>query len=152
MNEMSPESVTHGHHHISAARGLAASAVFIVMLVAALALWTAIPLGWIWIGSKVSETQFPAEGPYAVVAIGILFTTLADAWMIGKLNDVYVWITGTNRLAPMRPSWLKSMRDSATPMGTTTVVEATMMGSVILALIVFTGWFFLLAGSPIPSQ
>ncbi|HEX3243033.1 MAG TPA: hypothetical protein VHQ97_08125 [Solirubrobacterales bacterium] len=149
---MSPESVTHGHHHISAVRGLAASAVFIVMLVAALALWTAIPLGWIWIGSKVSETQFPAEGPYAVVAIGILFTTLADAWMIGKLNDVYVWITGTNRLAPMRPSWLKSMRDSATPMGTTTVVEATMMGSVILALIVFTGWFFLLAGSPIPSQ
>jgi hypothetical protein len=152
MNEMSPESVTHGHHHISAVRGLAASAVFIVMLVAALALWTAIPLGWIWIGSKVSETQFPAEGPYAVVAIGILFTTLADAWMIGKLNDVYVWITGTNRLAPMRPSWLKSMRDTAAPMGTTTVVEATMMGSVILALIVFTGWFFLLAGSPIPNQ
>ena len=57
MNEMSPESVTHGHHHISAVRGLAASAVFIVMLVAALALWTAIPLGWIWIGSKVSSSR-----------------------------------------------------------------------------------------------
>jgi len=152
MNEMSPESVTHGHQRISAVRGMAASAVFVVMLLAALGLWTAIPLGWIWIGSKVSETQFPAEGPYAVVAIGILFTTLADAWMIGKLNDVYVRITGTNRLAPMRPSWLKSMRDTAAPMGTTTVVEATMMGSVILALIVFTGWFFLLAGSPIPNQ
>ena len=152
MNEMSPESVTHGRQHISAVRGMAASAVFVVMLLAALGLWTAIPLGWIWIGSKVSETQFPAEGPYAVVAIGILFTTLADAWMIGKLNDLYVRITGTNRLAPMRPSWLKSMRDTAAPMGTTTVVEATMMGSVILALIVFTGWFFLLAGSPIPNQ
>ena len=78
-----PESVTHGHHHISAVRGLAASVIFVVMLLAALCLWTAIPLGWIWIGSKVSETQFPAEGPYAVVAIGILFTTLADAWLIG---------------------------------------------------------------------
>ncbi len=152
MNEMSPESVTHGHRHISAVRGMAASVVFVVMLLMALSLWTAIPLGWIWIGSKVSETQFPAEGPYAVVAIGILFTTLADAWLIGKLNEVYVRITGTNRLAPMRPSWLKSMRDDTAPIGTTTVVEATMMGSVILALIVFTGWFFLLAGSPIPSQ
>jgi hypothetical protein len=152
MNGMSSESVRYGHHHISAARGIAASLVFVVMLLAALGLWTAIPLGWIWIGSKVSETQFPAEGPYAVVAIGILFTTLADAWMIGKLNDVYVRITGTNRLAPMRPNWLKSMRDTTSPMGTTTVVEATMMGSVILALIVFTGWFFLLAGSPIPNQ
>jgi hypothetical protein len=152
MSAMASESVTHGHHHVSAAQGIAASLVFILMLVAALGLWTAIPLGWIWIGSKVSETQFPAEGPYAVVAIGILFTTLGDAWLIGKLNDLYVRITGTNRLAPMRPSWLKSMRDTAPPIGTTTVVEATMMGSVILAVIVFLGWFFLLAGSPIPSQ
>ena len=152
MSGMSSESVTHGHHHVSAAQGIGASLVFVAMLIAALALWTAIPLGWIWIGSKVSQTQFPAEGPYAVVAIGILFTTLADAWFIGKLNDLYVRITGTNRLTPMRPSWLKSMRDTAAPVGTTTIVEATMMGSVILALIVFTGWFFLLAGSPIPKQ
>lgn len=149
---MSPESVGYGHHHISAVQGLAASAIFVLMLIAAFGLWTAIPLGWIWIGSKVSETQFPAEGPYAVVAIGILFTTLADAWLIGVLNDVYVRITGTNRLAPMRPSWLKSMRDTTAPMSTTTVVEATMMGSVLLAVAVFLGWFFLLAGSPIPSQ
>ena len=40
------------------------------MLLAALSLWTAIPLAWIYIGSKVSDTQFPAEGPYAVVASG----------------------------------------------------------------------------------
>src|SRR5262245_35169765 len=128
---MSSESVSHGHHHVSTTRAIAASVVFIAMLIAALGLWTAIPLGWIWIGSKVSETQFPAEGPYAVVAIGILFTTLADAWLIGKMNDLYVRITGTNRLAPMRPSWMRSMRDTAAPIGTTTVVEATMMGSVI---------------------
>jgi hypothetical protein len=61
-------------------------------------------------------------------------------------------ITGTNRLAPMRPSWLKSMRDSGGAAGTTTVVEAVMMGSVLLAGFVFVGWFFLLAGSPIPNQ
>ena len=149
---MAQESVTHGHHHISPARALAASVVFIAMLLAALALWTAIPLGWIWIGSKVSETQFPDEGPYAVVVVGIILTILFDAWLIGVLNDIYVRITGTNRLAPMRPSWLKSMRDTSAPIGTTTVVEATMIGSVLLAGVVFLGWFFLLAGSPIPSQ
>src|SRR5262245_66267101 len=105
MSAMASGSVTHGHHHVSAAQGIAASLVFILMLIAALGLWTAIPLGWIWIGSKVSETQFPAEGPYAVVAIGILFTTLGDAWLIGKLNDLYVRLTGTTRLTPMRPRW-----------------------------------------------
>jgi hypothetical protein len=149
---MAQETVTHGHHHISAGRALVASLVFVAMLFAALSLWTAIPLGWIWIGSKVSETQFPDEGPYAVVAVGIILTILFDAWLIGVLNDVYVRITGTNRLSPMRPGWLKSMRDSTAPIGSTTIVEATMMGSVILAVIVFLGWFFLLAGSPIPNQ
>jgi hypothetical protein len=130
-----------------------ASAIFATMLLAALALWTAIPVGWIYIGSKVATTQFPAEGPYAVVAIGILVTIVLDAWLIGRLNALYMRVTGTNRLAPMRPSWLKSMRDSsAAPGSATTVVEAVMIGSVMLAGLVFVGWFFLLAGSPIPNQ
>ena len=37
-------------------------------------------------------------------------------------------------------------------MGTTTVVEAVLMGSVLLAAVAFTTWFFLLAGSPLPDQ
>jgi hypothetical protein len=136
----------------SPVRALAASVVFVAMLLAALALWTAIPLGWIYIGSKLSDTQFPSQGPYAVVAIGILVTIVLDAWLIGRLNDLYVRVTGTNRLTPMRPTWLRSMRDSSTPVGTTTVVEAVMIGSVLLAGAVLVAWFFLLAGSPIPNQ
>ena len=52
----------------SPARGLAAGIVFVAMLLAAFALWTAIPLCWVYIASKVSHTQFPSGGPYAVVA------------------------------------------------------------------------------------
>jgi hypothetical protein len=133
-------------------RGFAASAIFVVMLFTALALWTAIPVGWLWIGSQVATTQFPAEGPYAVVGIGIIATIVVDAWLIGRLNALYMQITGTNKLAPMRPAWLKSMRDSGGMQGTTTVVEAVMMGSVLLAGVVFVGWFFVLAGSPLPNQ
>ena len=148
---MSSETAAHPRV-TSAATGLAASFVFVVMLLTALALWTAIPVGWLWIGSKVATTQFPAVGPYAVVAIGIILTIVLDAWLIGRLNALYMRITGTNRLAPMRPNWLKSMRDSGGAAGTTTVVEAVMMGSVLLAGVVFVGWFFLLAGSPLPNQ
>ena len=60
------------------------------MLLAALSLWTAIPLGWIYIGSKVATTQFPAEGPYAVVAVGIIVSIVLVAWLIGRLNGLYV--------------------------------------------------------------
>jgi hypothetical protein len=142
---------TDSHSH-NPARALAASVVFVAMLLAALSLWTAIPLSWIYIASKLSHTQFPSSGPYMVVAVGIVVSILIVAWLIGQLNSLYVRITGTNRLAPMRPTWLKSMRDTSPAAGTTTVVEAVLMGSVLLAALALTVWFFLLAGSPIPNQ
>jgi hypothetical protein len=147
---MNVEMATESHRH-GPAKGLAASAIFVAMLLVALSIWTLVPLGWIYIGSKVSHTQFPSQGPYFVVAAGIVVTVLVIAWLIGRLNRLYVQVTGTNRLAPMRPAWLKSMRDSSTPAGTTTVVEAVLMGSVLLAAAVLTYWFFFLAGSPIPN-
>jgi hypothetical protein len=134
------------------ARGLAAGIVFLAMLLAAFALWTAIPLSWVYIASKVSHTQFPSGGPYAVVAIGIIATVLIDAWLIGRLNRLYIRITGTNRLGPIRPTWMRSMRDTAPLQSSVTVVEAVLMGSVMLAAVALTVWFFLLAGSPIPNQ
>ena len=143
--------VTDSHSH-NPARALAASVVFVAMLLAALSLWTAIPLSWIYIASKLSHTQFPSGGPYMVVAVGIVVSILIVAWLLGQLNSLYVRITGTNRLAPMRPTWLKSMRDTSPAAGTTTVVEAVLMGSVLLAALALTVWFFLLAGSPIPNQ
>jgi hypothetical protein len=133
-------------------RGVAAGLVFLAMLLAAFSLWTAIPLSWVYIGSKLSETQFPSGGPYAVVAVGIVTSILVVAWLIGRLNNLYVRITGTNRLAPIRPNWLKSMRDTAPVPNSVTVVEAVLMASVMLATLALTLWFFFLAGSPLPDQ
>ncbi len=156
---MSPEMATrarstslHRDRGLSLPRGLAASLVFVAMLIAALAVWTAIPLSWVYIGSKVSHTQFPSEGPYLVVAMGFILSVLLDAWLISRLNALYLRFTGSNRVASMRPAWLKSMRDAADPPGDTTVVEAVLMGSVLLAALAFMAWFFLLAGSPIPNR
>jgi hypothetical protein len=139
-------------HTINAGRSVAAGVVFVAMLVAAFALWTVIPLTWVYIASKLTHTQFPSGGPYAVVAGGILVSVLIDAWVIGRLNSLYVRITGTNRLNPIRPTWLRSMRDSGPAYNSVTVVEAVMMSSVLLAVVALTVWFFVLAGSPIPNQ
>ena len=117
------------------------------MLLAAFSLWTAIPLSWVYIASKVSHTQFPSGGPYAIVAVGIIASVLVVAWLIGRLNDLYIRITGTNRLGPIRPTWLKSMRDTGPAQSSVTVVEAVMMGSVMLAGLALTIWFFA-RGSP----
>jgi hypothetical protein len=142
---------TNVHTH-EPGRHIAASLVFLAMLLAAFSLWTAIPLSWVYIGSKVSQTQFPSGGPYAVVAIGILATVLIVAWLIGRLNTLYIRLTGTNRVAGVCPAWLKSMRDSGSMQSSVTVVEAVLMGSVMLAGLALTIWFFFLAGSPIPNR
>lgn len=133
-------------------KNAAATAVFLAMLLAAFALWTLIPLGWIYIASKLAKSQFPSIGPYMIVLIGIIATVLADAWLIGRLNDLYVRVTGSNRLMQSRPGWLKSMRDAAPVHNSVTVVEAVMMSSVMLAALALMIWFFLLAGSPIPNR
>jgi hypothetical protein len=139
-------------HSHSLGRSMAASLIFVAMLLAALSLWTALPLTWLYIGSKVSPTQFPAETPYAVVVVGLILSIVLVAWLISRLNRLYIEITGTNRLAPMRPAWMRSMRDTSTPVSSTTIVEAVLMGSVLLAALALSTWFFLLAGSPIPKQ
>lgn len=144
--------MTSNAHTVSASRGIAAGMVFVAMLVAAFALWTVIPLGWVYVASKVSKTQFPSGGPYAIVAAGILVSILVDAWLIGRLNRIYIHITGTNRLNPIRPTWLRSMRDTTPAYNQVTVVEAVMMSSVLLAALALAVWFFALAGSPIPNQ
>lgn len=139
----------HSHHP---GRALVAGVVFLAMLVAAFSLWTAVPLSWLYIGSKVSETQFPSGGPYAVTGIGIVLSIVVIAWLINRLNDLYIRVTGTNRVVAMRPAWLKSMRDTGPAPNNVTVVEAVLMVSVMLAGAALTLWFFLLAGSPLPNQ
>src|SRR6201996_8293433 len=122
------------------------------MLLAAFSLWTLIPLGWVYIASKLAHSQFPSMGPYLIVIVGIIVTGLIDAWIIGRLHDLHAGGTGSHQLVPTGPSWLKSMRDAAPVRPSVTVVEAVMISSVMLAGVALVTWFFLLAGSPIPNR
>jgi hypothetical protein len=135
-----------------AGRSFAAKVVVVLMIVAALSMWTAIPLGWVWVGSQISEGQAPSGGPYMVVLFGIVISILIISWVLGRLNRVYVHLTGDRTVAPIRPRWLKSLRDSEAPRSNPTVLEAVIVASVVLAIISVTAWFFILAGSPLPSQ
>ena len=135
-----------------AGRHVAAKFLVLLMIVAALSMWTVIPLGWVWIGSRISKTQDPAGGPYMVVLIGIVVSILVISWLLGRLNRIYLHLTGSHTVEPIRPAWLKSLRDSVGPHAYPTVLETVIVASVVLAIFSATLWFFLLAGSPLPSQ
>jgi hypothetical protein len=133
--------------------GAAAGIVVAVMVVGAVSMWTVIPFGWIWIGSKVSDTQQPSGGPYLVVFAGIVVSICAMAWILSRLNRVYVRITGSTRL-PRRylPAWRKSLSDERTNPYGMSVLEAVILASVLLAGLAMAVWFFVIAGSPLPNQ
>ena len=135
-----------------AGRHVAATFLVLLMIVAALSMWTVIPLGWVWIGSRLSKTQDPAGGPYMVVLVGIVVSILVVSWLLGRLNRAYVHLTGTNTVEPIRANWLKSMRDTAGVPNYPTVLETVIVTSVILAILAITVWFFVAAGSPLPNQ
>jgi hypothetical protein len=135
-----------------AGRQMGATILVVVMIIAALSMWTVIPLGWVWIGSRISKGQAPSGGPYMVVIVGIVISILIISWVLSRLNRAYMHLTGTNSVAPVRPAWMKSLRDSEGYKAYPTVLETVIVSSVILAILSMTAWFFLLAGSPLPNQ
>jgi hypothetical protein len=125
--------------------------IVLAMVVVALAMWTVVPLGWVWLASQISG-QDPSMGPYMLILVGIISSIVLLAWLLGRLNRVYIRITGTHTISPIRPAWLKSMRDERSNVGAPTVMETVIVASVVLAVIAMTLWFFILAGSPIPNR
>ena len=140
-------------HRMRPVFGAAAGLVVAAMVLGAFSMWTVIPFGWIWIGSKVSQTQQPSGGPYMVVFAGIVISICAMAWILSRLNRVYVRITGSSRL-PSRylPAWRKSLSDERSRLQGPSVLEAVILSSVLLAGVAMAIWFFIAAGSPLPTQ
>jgi hypothetical protein len=141
--------------HAPAAAGASLAAGFVValMVLGAFSMWTVIPWGWIWIGSMITDTQTPSGGPYMVVFFGIVCSILAMAWVLSRLNRLYVRITGTTEL-PSRylPAWRKSLSDEREGRRGPNVLETVILASVLLAGVAMFIWFLFAAGSPLPSQ
>jgi hypothetical protein len=131
-------------------RSLAAAAVVFAMLLAALSLWTAIPLSWIYIASMLSRSQFPAGGPYMVLFAGLILSVTVVGWLLARLGALYTRIVGAGS-GRTRPIWLKSVRDTAGPPSSSAPMETILIGSVALALLILVIWFFAWSAGAVPN-
>jgi len=137
---------------VGGARRLAATGIFAVMLLAAFSLWTLIPFGWIWIGSRISTTQAPSAGPYALVFFGIVVSIITVVLILTWLNRLYEHLIGSTEIPLERVRLWKSLSDDRHARRRWTVLEAVVLSSVVCAMLAMGAWFLLLAGSPLPSQ
>ena len=137
---------------VGGARRVAATGIFGVMLFAAFSLWTVIPFGWIWVGSKVSKSQAPSSGPYAVVFFGIVISIIAVVLILSWLNHLYERLIGTTEIDVERVRLWTSLSDERHRVRRWSLLEAVILSSVVCAMVAMGVWFLFLAGSPLPNQ
>ena len=121
------------------------------MVVCAQILWVGSPMLWLWIGSQMTSSQQGRMGPYFVIAIGILASTVAIALALARLQRLYESVSGQEARVRVRLPWLRSLRDERTPGTEVTVLDLILVTTAVIAVLVFAAWFLLFAGSPLPG-
>jgi hypothetical protein len=139
----------------SLARTIAAApaAAFLILLMAvgSVILWLGIPIGWLYLASQMVNTSQPTLGPYILILFGIPITMFLFGKALFTLDRVFERVTGRESTTEFRPPWLRSMRGERTVSRRMTVLEGVMIISVSLALLCFGLWFFIFAGSSLPT-
>ena len=116
--------------------GTGAVLVVLIMFVGSLVLWVGTPLLWLWVGSQIQGATESLGTALGAMFVGVILTITLIASVLAKLSDVY----RSNCLA----------RGQSDPGHV--VLEAVLVISAGLTLIVFVIWFFFLAGAdPVPS-
>jgi hypothetical protein len=134
----------------TASRQIAGALLILLMAVGSVALWLAIPVGWIYVASKLVSSSQPTMGPYVLVLVGIPVSMVIMGKLLAKLNRVYGEVTGTTSKVRVRMPWHRSMRGERDGAPPRTVLDVVMVASVSVALLCFGVWFFLFAGSSLP--
>ena len=106
-----------------------------------------VPLLWVWIASKLSDTflELPLL-PLFVMVVGLLITYLALAALVARFDKERA------ELGPPRMSWNRSLSADRLETSQTTQWERIFMTTAIVVAILFEIWFFVFAGSSLPGS
>jgi hypothetical protein len=136
---------------MAAGRRVLAALLIVLMAIGSIVLWLGIPVGWLYLGSRIAKSSQPSMGPYVLILLGIPASMVVVGKLLSRLNRTYGAVTGAAPAARSRSAWMRSLRgerDSARPR---TMLDVVMVWSVALALVCFAIWFFAFAGSSLPG-
>jgi hypothetical protein len=117
-------------------------------------IWTGAPLLALWVGSQAVGHRTLDMGAIGVVVIVLAVLVFAFAVLLTWLNNVYDELIGRPR-TERRATWLRSMRAESeghvSQRVGITLLERIVVINVYVAVIAFLAWFFVIAGSPLPT-
>ena len=123
----------------------------LLMAVGSVVMWIGVPLGLIFLASRIADSSQPSAGPYLLVLLGLPIGMAIVGLGLGRLDRLHGRLTGRLDPHPRRASWLRSMRGERTSTRRSGVLDQVMLVSVGLALVLFAVWFFGFAGSSLPT-
>lgn len=130
---------------------LIAIALIAVMALGSVVMWVGVPFGWIYVVSQSVKSSQPSMGPYVLLLVGIPGSMMVMGKLLGSLNRYYGRVTRTTPEVRIQVPWHRSMRGERDAGHPRTVLDVVMVISVALAMACFGAWFFLFAGSSLPS-
>jgi hypothetical protein len=129
----------------------AAVALVALMALGSVLMWIGVPLGLIYLASKLADTPNPSMGPYLLVLIGLPIGMAVIGKGLGALNRAHIRLTGTE-VDAYRPGWTRSMRGERRVERRGGILDRVMIVSVVVAGVAFAVWFFGFAGSSLPGS
>jgi hypothetical protein len=108
--------------------------VLLMMMGAGLVLWIGVPIGWLYVGSRIQESTDSVGLAILAMMGGAVVSIVALVPVLGWLNRRHVDLREARGLEGHEQ----------------TAIEAVMTVSVVVAVVAFVVWFFLIEG-PGPS-
>jgi hypothetical protein len=122
-----------------------------LMAIGSVVMWLGVPIGLIYLASRVADSAKPSMGPYLLILIGLPVGMFVVGKLLGALDRYHGRITGLDDGKPTQAAWMKSMRGDRERKRRRSVLDTVMMISVGVALLLFGIWFFAFAGSSLPG-
>jgi hypothetical protein len=112
-----------------------------------LLLGVGVPLLWVFIASKLSDTflKLPLL-PLFVMIVGLLVTYMGLASVVARFDKE------RQAMGPTRMSWNRSLSADRFESSKTTQWERVFITTAIILTLLFEVWFFLFAGSSLPGS
>jgi hypothetical protein len=122
-----------------------------LMAVGSVVLWIGVPVAWLYLASQLTESSQPTMGPYVLVLVGIPATMIAVGKGLAALDRTYGRVAGAGAHRRAQAPWHRSLRGDRRPARAHSVLDVVMVCSVGLAVLCLGVWFFLFAGSSLPT-
>jgi hypothetical protein len=123
------------------------ASLIVVMALGSLAIWTAIPAGWMY----VTRDMEPAGARFVLTIFGCIASMVGAGSLLYRLESVYFRASGSAAPDPALPSFLRTVGDARTARPRLGLLDTFMAASAVIALLALVLWWALLADSPDPS-